>query len=321
MIQCPHCGKSNADTARFCIKCGTTLNAAPSQEPILISECPKCGYRPENPSKFCIRCGASLVVAAPPTQQTHATAQANAAQATTPSQGTSNTTTPPSPEPQQYRAPNQHTTQEAQPPKQPPYQAHQYGAPPQQPSYSAQQYGAQQPYASPYSSANMLVSSLCSKLRVSSILCLITGCIQGITAIVLIIVGIVAAAGMTTVVRYTSYYSYYYSYSSHYDDEVAAVIASMIIAFIFGALCIVGCICNLVSAARTFKYITRIRNYPAGILLHFQSAGKTIALLILNIICGGIIGIIGSAFALAARSHVRNNAGAFQAIEDNLRNQ
>ncbi len=32
MIPCPSCGAENADGTRFCVKCGTTLSAAPSPE-------------------------------------------------------------------------------------------------------------------------------------------------------------------------------------------------------------------------------------------------------------------------------------------------
>ncbi len=60
-VNCPACGTSNPDRARFCMSCGAGLSPG----------CPSCGA--ENPpgAKFCIECGTTLggAAAAPPAGQ------------------------------------------------------------------------------------------------------------------------------------------------------------------------------------------------------------------------------------------------------------
>jgi serine/threonine-protein kinase len=55
MQDCPHCGKPNRDTARFCQGCGNALNLV----------CPKCGTVNPPKAKFCLNCAASLSITTP----------------------------------------------------------------------------------------------------------------------------------------------------------------------------------------------------------------------------------------------------------------
>lgn len=56
---CPKCGNYAADTANFCVYCGTTLK---SKEAAAVTEkvCPACGKRAKAEDKFCIGCGTAL---------------------------------------------------------------------------------------------------------------------------------------------------------------------------------------------------------------------------------------------------------------------
>ncbi len=47
-IRCPKCGSANADAARFCQQCGTSLSAG---------KCSGCGAEVSAGSKFCGQCG------------------------------------------------------------------------------------------------------------------------------------------------------------------------------------------------------------------------------------------------------------------------
>ncbi len=49
-VVCPHCKTHNADSARFCTHCGTTLRKV----------CPECGQPAAGDAKFCPHCGRSL---------------------------------------------------------------------------------------------------------------------------------------------------------------------------------------------------------------------------------------------------------------------
>lgn len=279
--QCSYCGTVIKEGAKFCTQCGKPLEADDSQNDILMSRCPKCGYTPSSPSRFCIRCGESLVVKNAPQQQ--------AAPGQTPPQDS---------EPQQQAAPSQTP---------PPY-AQQVSPPPYQQPMAGQYYPTYQPIG--------VLQTLCSRLRVSAVLLLITGIIQAIGGVIVTIIGIVMAANLGSIRGYVSYYGYYRYYQSDLDTATAATITCLIM----GILMLVVCVFNFVGAARTFSYIKQIQRSPMGIVQHFAKAGKTIALLVLNILCGGAIGIIGSTFALAARSFVQSNAAQFVSLEQQVRN-
>ncbi|MBR5344433.1 MAG: zinc ribbon domain-containing protein [Clostridia bacterium] len=55
VVVCPKCKSRNADTARFCVSCGSALS----------SVCPKCGQAVTINAKFCPSCGQNLEEKAP----------------------------------------------------------------------------------------------------------------------------------------------------------------------------------------------------------------------------------------------------------------
>src|SRR5919204_6149107 len=58
-LTCPSCSTVNADSARFCVECGTPLAA----------RCPSCGTPHAAGQKFCGECGTPLSAAASPVAQ------------------------------------------------------------------------------------------------------------------------------------------------------------------------------------------------------------------------------------------------------------
>ncbi len=115
-IVCPVCGSANPPGQKFCLSCGSPLNAV----------CPNCGASINPGDKFCGNCGAQLPVAA---------AQSNWAPPQQPAQ-------------QQYVPPQQQEQKQYAPPQQPPPQytgGQDYG----QTNYAGaqqQRYAPQQPY-------------------------------------------------------------------------------------------------------------------------------------------------------------------------------
>lgn len=55
---CPRCGFENREDARFCKRCGQSLQPAPSAAPKL---CPVCGATLKSDARFCARCGQPFV--------------------------------------------------------------------------------------------------------------------------------------------------------------------------------------------------------------------------------------------------------------------
>ena len=53
MTTCKNCGGEIADTAKFCLKCGTKVERHPF--------CPNCGTELKPNTKFCPSCGAALI--------------------------------------------------------------------------------------------------------------------------------------------------------------------------------------------------------------------------------------------------------------------
>lgn len=69
-MQCPQCGFENRDDARFCKRCGQSLQGASTAAAPL---CPACGAEVKPGARFCARCGRPLAAspapwAAPPVQ-------------------------------------------------------------------------------------------------------------------------------------------------------------------------------------------------------------------------------------------------------------
>ena len=60
-VHCPQCGTLNWSSAKFCISCGSDIQAGQTQEGESQSvRCPQCGAGNERGAKFCESCGASL---------------------------------------------------------------------------------------------------------------------------------------------------------------------------------------------------------------------------------------------------------------------
>ncbi len=187
---------------------------------------------------------------------------------------------------------------------------------------------AQQSAAGNYGSVN-LVGKLSGRLRISAILLLITAIMQVLGGLS----GIGAGIAMlfltpwvgTAINEYGSYIDQYSTYIGPYGYDIdyyylgqvgtGVAIAAGIACVIAGAIMLAVCIVNFITAGRTFRYIKQIQRSPVGIVQHFHSAGKPVAVLVLNIISGGALGIIGAAFGLAARSYVTGNQQHFLNLE------
>lgn len=172
------------------------------------------------------------------------------------------------------------------------------------------------------------VEKLSSRLRVSAILLLITAIMQIIGGLSSIGVGIgMLFAAVPWVGSMINQYGAYIGEYTYYDYDFAyisefgtgAAIAACIICIVAGAFAIAVCIVNFIASKRAFNYIKQIQRSPAGIVQHFQSAGKPIAVLVLNILSGGAIGIVGAAFGLAARCYVTGNRQQFLDLEQQVR--
>ena len=79
---------------------------------------------------------------------------------------------------------------------------------------------------------------------------------------------------------------------------------------------IVG-VLNLISAAKDFRFSKNVLQNPNGIVSYVQSLSSPILTLIYNIVCGAVIGVVGSIYYLVAiRGFVMENEPYFQAIEN-----
>lgn len=78
---------------------------------------------------------------------------------------------------------------------------------------------------------------------------------------------------------------------------------------------IVG-ILNFISGIQDMSYSTKVKSHPVGIVKKFQPLAWPIVVLLYNLIFGGIIGVAGSIYYLAAvRNLVLTNEHAFKEIE------
>lgn len=190
--------------------------------------------------------------------------------------------------------------------------------------------GQTPPYGQPYVPTSgyyghpqNLLEKLCGRLRVSAITLLITAILQVLGSLSCIGIGIamilIGAPLFGDVLnQYGTYINYYttdFEYNSLVQFGSGAIIVGAVVCFVISAFMAVVCIVNFITAARTFGYIKQIRQSPIGIVPHFQSAGKPISVLVLNILCGGVLGIIGAVFALVARSLVMENQKQFYDLE------
>lgn len=287
MSHCPSCGTEVQHGAKFCTKCGAQVTTAQAENQFL-TRCAKCGYEPSNPSKFCIRCGASMLASG--AQQTPPPKQQAAPKQTPPKQQT-----PPPQYTYQQTPPKQQAAQKQAPPKQ--------QTPPPQYTYQQTPPVNHNPNYTPH----MAVQQLCSRMRTSSVLLIIAGIIQFLYGIPCLIVGIVSAVEVGRVSSYYSYASYY----GYYSPEYTELTVTAVILIIVGILAMIVAIINFVYAGKTRGNAKQIQYNPLQAGTLYKSNGKAIVMLILNILCGGILGIIGSAFAMTARSIVQSNPQVF----------
>ena len=70
-------------------------------------------------------------------------------------------------------------------------------------------------------------------------------------------------------------------------------------------------IIDLVYAGKTRGHAKRIQFNPSVAGIIYATNGKAVAMLILNILCGGLLGIIGAAVAITARGIVQANYPVF----------
>lgn len=184
--------------------------------------------------------------------------------------------------------------------------------PPPPPPYAYQNY-APQPVD--------VVRSLRTRMLVSAVLHLITGICQGIGALILVPVSLLIAIVVPYGYDYAMTYDYEFrhyaaQHFSHGDMVIATVVC--VVLLIISLLGIGAAIWNLIVAGKTFSFRKKILTSPVGILEHFHSLGATIALLVVNVCLGGTVGIVASAFGIAARSYVQSNGAQFAALERNF---
>ena len=178
-----------------------------------------------------------------------------------------------------------------------------------------------------------VLEKLCSHLRVSAILLLITAIMQIVGGLSSIGAGIgllfavpwicPAVNGLEEYIgQYNTYigqYSYDLDYTFITQFGAGAAIAACVIMIAAGAFMIAICIMNFAVSRQTSAYIRQIRQSPVGIVQHFQPIGKPVAVLVLNIISGGVLGIIGAAFGLAARCYAVDRKEQFEELEQQVR--
>lgn len=58
-MRCPDCGHNNRLGARFCVRCGASLEQSATGD-ALAPNCPVCGTPVRTGASFCPRCGAVL---------------------------------------------------------------------------------------------------------------------------------------------------------------------------------------------------------------------------------------------------------------------
>lgn len=177
------------------------------------------------------------------------------------------------------------------------------------------------------------IEKLSSRLRVSAILLLITAILQILGGLSCIGAGIGVLFAIpwvdTAINEFGEYIGQYNTYIGQYAPDgdyylisqfaSGVAIAACIVCIIVGAFMFAVCIVNFVVSKRTFRYTKKIQQSPVGIVEHFQSAGRPIAVLVLNILGGGAIGIVGAAFGLAARCYVTGNQQQFLNLEQQVR--
>ena len=83
-------------------------------------------------------------------------------------------------------------------------------------------------------------------------------------------------------------------------------------AIVYGSFLLVAAIINIIYAVIHFGYAKEIFRNPAAVLRKIDSSGFYITSIVLNIIFGGVIGIIGGIMMLNTRTLARGNQFVFQ---------
>ena len=179
------------------------------------------------------------------------------------------------------------------------------------------------------SRAQALIKSLCTRLRVSGILLLITGILMLIGSVASAVAGIVFLFQQNFSLDLNSILMQYEGYGfkvgdipflSDMDPGTLHIVSLIVVIayFVCCAVVIAMGIVNVVFACRTFASIKAIKKDTVYITDRFGTTGKGVAMLVLNILFGGgILGIIGSIFAIVARGYVKSHFVEFNAIDNN----
>lgn len=175
--------------------------------------------------------------------------------------------------------------------------------------------------------AAALIKSLCKRLRVSAILLLITGILMLIGSVAATVAGLIylfrqgfTSFNISTILLQYGVKINDVPFLSDLDPNTLQI-ATLVIVITFFVCCaavITMGIVNVVFACKTFSSIRKIKRDTIYITDRFGTTGKGVAMLVLNILfCGGILGIIGSIFAIVARAYVKSHYPEFNAIDNN----
>ena len=158
-----------------------------------------------------------------------------------------------------------------------------------QPNYQqGYQPNYQQNYRPYYAPLKNIVEQLSDKVKIQAILWLVVSCIQYLVAFIFIIYGL---------------------------SEIDYGGAGFIIA---GILYLAAAGLNTFFCVQSFDYYKKILKNPIGIIQKYAPIGGHIAILIYNILFGGIVGLAGAIFALVIRNFVMTNEAEFAQIEYNF---
>ena len=83
-------------------------------------------------------------------------------------------------------------------------------------------------------------------------------------------------------------------------------------AIVYGSFLLIAAIINIIYAIIHFGYAKEIFRNPAAVLRKIDSSGLYITSIVLNIIFGGVIGIIGGIIMLNTRTLALGNQFVFQ---------
>ncbi len=97
--------------------------------------------------------------------------------------------------------------------------------------------------------------------------------------------------------------------SWYYDVE------EYIVPLITGVILFIIATINIRTSMEDLKYAKNILTSPVGIVAKYEPVAPRIVNLIYNILFGGVVGVIGSAFGFVTRGFVMSNEKAFLAIE------